>query len=529
MINGKYTWLRSFFYIEIIIGLLLTNCNPAPVNKGESEENATRKETIAEFGEELNPKLKANNIPTAIYSTVEPYKKINIFPKVKEDYLTNPGIGWQDGPESFGLMNFPETVSYANRRDIAWSELNPAEGVYNWFPLNEQIEKAVEAGKQFSFRIYTHVGEGYDGIKVPSWVINEGARILPSGEPDYSNCVYQEEWGRFINELIRNYDGNPDIAFIDISGYGNFNEWSWQDSQTEWDDRWDEDYSNGTASGASFHTLDGQARRRLVDLFVGGSFNGHTCRKVNGDLVKGNYQYPGFRKTQLVMPYAGIIQSSQYVLSRRNDVGFRYDCLGRDGQHFFEKVGAEIMRIWKKAPVVFELCKPNETDYDDAVRLLKQTHGSIVHNNNWSFSREQLEEMMLPVGYRYFLKQGEFNITGRQVDATMEWENIGLAPNYPKMGQDFRLYLCLVDESGKIVFKDPISTNIPSWLPADSILDKPPIYKVSYKNLIPSSIKPGKYQVGVTMIDLETGLPILLSFEGRDENGVYLLFPTEIK
>ena len=64
---------------------------------------------------------------------------------------------------------------------------------------------------------------------MPEWVLQKGAKILNSGEPDYSNCRYQEEWGKFVAELIARYDGNPDIAFIDISGYGNFSEWSWRD------------------------------------------------------------------------------------------------------------------------------------------------------------------------------------------------------------------------------------------------------------------------------------------------------------
>jgi len=492
------------------LGILLVGCDPVSNSPVVGEGN---------LGQEI----------TASPAVSASVSEARVIPGNNKDYLVNPGIGWQDGPEPFGIMNFPETVAYANRRDIAWAELNPAKGAYDWTVLDAQLESAVKTGKQFSFRIYSFVGEGFDGNKVPDWVLNEGARLLPSGEPDYSNCIYQAEWGEFIHELIRVYEGNPDIAFIDISGYGNFNEWSWQDSQTEWDERWEEDYSNGTASAASFSTLDGQARRRLVDIFIGGSFSGHACRNPNGTIAQVDYTYPGFQKTQLIMPYAGIVQSSQYVVSRRSDIGFRHDCLGRDGKHLFEKAGNEILRTWKNAPVVYELCKPAETDVEDARWLLQMTHGSIVHNNKWSYSLDQLEGMMLPVGYRYFLKEIYFKIVGRWVDVEMEWQNLGLAPNYPKMGQDFRLYFCLLDKTGRFAFKDPVPVEISKWLPSGVFEDEPPSYKVSYENQLPSFLEAGKYLVGVSIIDIRTGLPIQLALDDRDANGAYILFQTKIE
>ncbi len=456
-------------------------------------------------------------------------QEINVSPILSTDYLVNPGMGWQDGPERYGIMNFPETVAYANRREIAWSELHPAKGVFEWEPLDEQMRNAVEAGKQFSFRVYTVVGEGYDGNKVPEWVINEGARILSTGEPDYANCVYQAEWGDFINKLVRVYDGNPDIAFIDISGYGNFNEWSWNDQQTDWDYQWESDYANGTATPASITTIDGQARRRLVDMFIGGSFEGHLCRMPDGSTASVNYSYPGFQKTQLLMPYAGIVQSTQYVRFRRSDVGFRHDCLGREGEQLFEKIGDEILRTWKNAPVVFELCQPQEVEREDAIWLLQKTHGSIVHNNRWDYTVKELERMMIPAGYRYYLHQIHFQLNQRNFETKMEWQNLGLAPSYPKMGQEFQLFIFLVDGSGRTVFQERVPTEISNWLPADVYPEQAPGYQVSYWGQFPSALNAGRYMVGVNIVDVRTGKPIHLAFEGKNDNGIYLLFSIEIE
>ncbi len=453
----------------------------------------------------------------------------SIQPESKDTYLTNPGIGWQDGPEPFGFMNFPETVSYSNRRQIGWSVLNPQKGKYDWSALDQQLDAAVESGKQFSFRVYTFVGEGFAGDMLPPWVLKEGAvLLLPTGEPDYSNCVYQEEFGIFVDELRHKYDGNTNIAFIDISGYGNFNEWSWEDTQTEWDEQWEDDYANGVPSAASFQTLDGQARRRLADMFLGGSFEGHSCRMANGDVAQLNYSYEGFQNTQLVMPYAGIAQSTQYVFFRRPDVGFRHDCLGRVPERVYEKVGTEIDQIWQHAPVVFELCKPDEVEFEDAKALLQMSHGSIVHNNNWKYSIEQLQDMMAGAGYRYLLQQADLAVEDGQLVVHMDWQNNGSAPSYPKMGQDFSLHFYLVNKAGKPVLNHEIPADISTWLPADTMTDESPVYSISETMAFPFFFRNGDYYAGVSILDRRTGLPIQLGFGSPDRNGISILFPTTI-
>lgn len=453
---------------------------------------------------------------------------IQVRPQPSDSYLQNPGIGWQNGASSnsFGL---PESVAYSNRRDIAWSVLNPAEGVYDWSALEKQFRKATAAGRQFSFRVYTMVGEGFGGPMVPNWVLENGAAILPSGEPDYSNCVYQDAWGNFVNELIKRYDGNRDIAFIDISGYGNFNEWSWQDEQTEWDEQWQDDHANGNPSAGSFKTIDGQARRRLADMFIGGSFQRHSCRMPNGNVVQVDYSYEGFQKTQLVMPYAGIIQSTQYVLSRRPDVGFRYDCLGREADQVYQNVRNEIDQIWPQAPIAFELCKPDEVDIENAASLLTSTHGSVVHDNNWNYSSEQLEDLLLNVGYRYFLKQARVGVQGQHLIVQMDWQNLGSAPNYPKMGQDFSLHFYIVNKTGNPVLDHAISADIFTWRPFDVSNGESTTYSIFETIPLPSFFRHGDYFAGVSILDLRTGLPIQLAFGSPDKNGIYILFPVTIK
>jgi hypothetical protein len=451
-------------------------------------------------------------------------------PQLSEVYFPNPGIGWQNSSETPTSMGVQESVLYPDRREIAWSILNPAEGIYDWAVLDERLQAAAAAGNQFSFRVYTMIGESFGGHMVPGWVLGKGATLLPeTGEPDYSNCVYQEEWGRFVNELVRTYDGNPNIAFIDISGYGNFNEWSWQDSQTDWDSDWEAGYLNGSANSDLFETLDGQARRRLADMFIGGSFDHHECHLSNGDIRVSNYAYVGFQKTQLVMPYAGIVQATQYVFSRRKDVGFRYDCLGRNGERVMEKVGSIVSEIWMTAPVVFEFCKPDQFDLEDARALLAAGHGSIVHDNNWKFDSSLLKELIRDAGYRYFIKDATLQMNGQLIAIQMDWQNIGYAPSYPKMGQEFQMRFYLVDATGTPIHEEIIQADISQWLPAKSRIHEPQVYQISHVVHLPFLPAQGVYYAAISIVEVRTGKPINLAFEARDPSGWNLLAKLEVK
>ncbi len=453
------------------------------------------------------------------YSHAQAVTLKTISPVEINSYLTNPGIGWQMDGSS---INLPESVTYPYRPTIAWNILNPSEGVYDWSVLDSKINAAVAAGKQISFRVATMMGEGYGGHMVPGWVVAKGAVILSTGEPDYSNCVYQEQWGNFVNTLIQKYDGNPAIAFIDISGYGNFNEWGWH-GQTTWDSAWDTAYRAGKSTPSTMTTVDSQARRRLADMFIGGAFTTHVCK--SGTTTKTvSYTYAGAQKTQLLMPNAGIDQSTQYVITRRADVGFRHDCLGRAYAYLKSK---EVTNVWRTAPVVYEFCSAGSFDLTTATTDLQNTHGSMIHNNGTKLSLTTLQQMMLKTGYRYVLKQAQFNsqIQGA-FPLSMTWRNVGNAPAYPKMGQNFQLQVYLINAAGNIAATFPISADISKWLPADPTTA--PDNLINANLTLPQGIAAGMYTLKVSIVDQRTGKPIQLAFEGADAKGMYLLSTVEV-
>jgi hypothetical protein len=192
-------------------------------------------------------------------------------------------------------------------------------------------------------------------------------------------------------------------------------------------------------------------------------------------------------------------------------------------------VGNEISRIWKTSPIVFELCEPNQVDLNDAGQMLQLAHASIVHDNDWGFSSDQLKDLMLLVGYRYYLEQASIYQGGNILVIRMKWQNLGYAPNYPKMGQKFIMYFYLLDNQGKPILSVPIHADISTWLPSSIPNGKESIkYEVLQDVHIPINIPKGEYLTGVSIIEQRTGIPIKLAFSGKDENGIYVISKIKI-
>ncbi len=446
---------------------------------------------------------------------------VTVYPAEDTSYFTNPGIGWQR-MEYNNPPLLSESVVYPTREDISWRTLNPNNGQYNWSILDNKIEAAANNGQLFSFRVYTMQGESYGGHHVPQWVIDRDSRVIQGGSPDYANCSYQTYWASFVNQLRQRYDGDSRIAFIDISGYGNFNEWSWTDGQTVWED----DYMNP-------ESLDGMARNRLADMFIGGSNDAHECESTNGNSITTSYNYPGFQSTQLVMPYAGIQQSTRYVAAQRSDAGIRYDCLGREETTNTDpmvKIGDVIRDTWQNAPIVFEFCANSTTEYDVMQRaeaLINNAHAVIVHENLENPRDEMpLRRLMANVGYRYQLTQAVYDSSvaaGEFLSLSMAWQNVGTSPAYPSMGYDFDLHIYLLDADGNMITQQQSETNIAWWMPADPLPGEAPVNAVGEMLRVPSGLESGVYELRVAIVNVNSNQNINLAIEGADENGRYLI------
>lgn len=437
---------------------------------------------------------------------------VTVQPEESAAFITNPGMGWEDS----GNLNrtvLPASTDYY-RWTGGWPMFNPVEGVYDFSALDDALAESRARGRKVHFRIYTMRGEYWGGHRVPQWVLEKGALLTPEGDPWYANAVYQKHWGRFVKELSLRYDGHPDIAAIDISGYGDFGEWQWEDHQTEWD----EDPLMPT-------TLDGQARRHLAHMFLGGS--GHTvaASDPDGGTVTLEWSYPGFQETQLIMPFAGIRQSLAYVLEQREDVGWRYDCLGRAGEETYGRLGEAALERWRTAPVAHEFCGglPNDQEVGDHVAaMIARTGTSLVHDNG-TRTRDWLEGSIRLAGYRYVLDEASYPSrvrAGVGFRLAMDWRNDGVARAYPKMGQDFELLVDLRRADGKPGQRWTLAADVDGWLPGSRTL--------SATFPVPDDATPGPHRLRVGIRERSTGTMIRVANTDQEASGWIELGEVEV-
>jgi len=168
-------------------------------------------------------------------------KTVVVRPQDTGAALANPGMGWvlhhydnvvfhyggQLEP-SDTVDDFPGvTVVYLR---LAWSYLEPQEGRFNWSVLDTPAQRWLDKGRQIALRI--SCSESFLRYATPQWVEQAGAKgynfrpgqgLDPNGpywEPDYDDPVFLEKLDRFLAALAKRYDGNPEVAFIDVGSFG---------------------------------------------------------------------------------------------------------------------------------------------------------------------------------------------------------------------------------------------------------------------------------------------------------------------
>lgn len=107
-----------------------------------------------------------------------------------------------------------------------WSQIEREPGKYDWSVIDRRMKPWLEAGKKVGMRVYW-VGSGYWGdpaakTATPAWVWKEGAKYVKHGPtgteiPLCWDPIYQKYSHRFMEEIARKYENNPNILFIDVT------------------------------------------------------------------------------------------------------------------------------------------------------------------------------------------------------------------------------------------------------------------------------------------------------------------------
>ena len=151
-------------------------------------------------------------------------------PYESEEVLLNPGKGFvlRDSLDN-SCDNVISTVYFR----FGWNDIEPEEGNYNWSIIDNKLNNCIKRGKKFAFGVMNSCISSREKYVTPKWVFDAGAKYttcensIDGGEqiiPVWTDDIYLQKLYDFIDALANRYDGNENIAFIDIRSYGSYGE-----------------------------------------------------------------------------------------------------------------------------------------------------------------------------------------------------------------------------------------------------------------------------------------------------------------
>ncbi len=166
---------------------------------------------------------------------------ITVKPEDTGKALINPGMGWTMHFYSNVACNYGSKLEPSDTLDdfpgvstvylrLPWAYLEPMEGQYNWAVLDTPAQRWIEKGKRIALRLTC--SENWMTYATPQWVKDAGARgtfyrygkgrVEKSGswDPFFDDPVFIEKLDAFLSAFSRRYDGNPNVAFVDVGTYG---------------------------------------------------------------------------------------------------------------------------------------------------------------------------------------------------------------------------------------------------------------------------------------------------------------------
>ncbi len=371
-----------------------------------------------------------------------------VHPQDTGQALVNPGMGWtlhfySNIPTNYGsklapsdtVDDFPGlSVVYLR---VPWAFLEPEEGQFNWALLDTPAQRWISRGKKVAFRLTC--SENWMPYATPEWVRLTGAKgtfyrfghgpdpNAATWDPDFGDPVFLEKLEAFLSAMAARYDGNPDVAFMDIGTYG-----LWGEGHTFMSSKVPEDQKLTIV-------------KKHIDLHVRLFPNTLLC--ISDDVV--GHDKPGIH-----------FPESDYALSK--GVTLRDDSImvqppPRSWYH--SDLGG---LYWPKLPVILEHehfgSSKERGAWGDGSLLLKAVedyHASYMSIHWWpreelNENRALIERINRRLGYRLQLREMTWpsEITlGQFFTIKSKWANAGVAPCYP----GGYMTVTLKDEQGGIV------------------------------------------------------------------------------
>lgn len=363
-------------------------------------------------------------------ATAADANRVVVHPTDTEEALVNPSMGWTVHFYSNFIENYGSKLEPSDTLDdwpgvsvvylrVPWSYLEPEEGKFNWSLFDTPAQRWIAKGKQIAIRV--SCSESWMRDATPKWVQDAGAKgvefeegkgVKPGGplwEPDYLDPIFLQKLENFLAALARRYDGNPNVAFIDVGSFG----------------MWGEGHTFFSTKLPEKTTL--KIVKRHIDLHV--KYFTKTLLCISDDVA-------GATKPGLHLP------ATDYALSK----GLT---LRDDSILVSMKVPwyhAELAQpFWPHLPVILEhehfggIKARNKWNGDTLLDSVEAYHASYMSIHGWP--RDVLAEWREPIarinrrlGYRLQLRELNWPAAvplGQPFIVAASWANAGVAPCYP--------------------------------------------------------------------------------------------------
>ena len=428
--------------------------------------------------------------------------------------LVNPGMGWvlhyyDNLPAHYGSKLLPSdtlddwpglTVNYLR---IPWSFIEPEEGKFNWSVLDTPAQRWMAKGKQVAFRITA--SESWTRWATPRWVHDAGAKGYdfrpgqgvqaggPYWEPDFDDPVFLKKLDRFLAALAARYDGNAEVAFVDVGSLGVWGE--------------------GHTWASTKRPLLPATVKRHIDLHR--KYFPKTLLVANDDLGG-----PEAKEANEVIRYA----AAQGLTLRDDSI-----LVQPAPRAYFHAAWAD--PFWPKVPVILESehygsSKARGCWQDGGLYLkaIEEYHASYASIHWWpqeflQENRELVRRINQRMGYRLQLVEARWPKTvrlGEPLTIRNAWRNAGVAPCLPGGHPTWTLK----DAQGGIVAALVDEGFDVRGLPVGPLGKAEPRSQESRFQL-PFQLRPGSYEIFVS-IGNRTGTPkIALPFPGDDGHRRY--------
>ncbi|QDX31434.1 DUF4832 domain-containing protein [Dickeya poaceiphila] len=422
--------------------------------------------------------------------------------------LTNPGNGVasfnKGNSTTLSLADYPDTGIEYDR--FYWSELEPAEGQYNFqlvdtvFDLARQHQPAMAVGLRFMA-----LDEPASGSKIPDWLIQKGIKgeWTPDKKtfvPDWTDPVFIKYSQRLLNAFGKRYDGNLNLAYIDIGLIGSWGEW---------------------------HNSNFPSIKPLLERYTSAQLDTYVSMYVTA--------FPNSPKIMLING------GDTLASAAKQGAGWRADCWG-DWHNFsatwshmqdyypqqLQNAGVlypNFSSVWQRAPVSLEICgymsewqsvqhytrEQVQATFDWALAQ----HASTINLKSRivpAAYRDIVDNALTKLGYRFRLASltHESELAkGQSLTLNSQWFNDGVAPIYLKYDLAYRV----ANDANNVMIMGKTTENVRAWLPGQ--------HSFIYQLAMPEALPAGQYNIDVAMLDAKGVSRINLANEGKQADGWY--------